>query len=607
MEPIIDIWTGCYPSRWKGMIVPEAIVHPAKFSSRLIARIYHHMLDEGWLKAGDVVLDPFAGVALGALDAMRLGLHWRGVELERKFADLGNANIEYWNRRFSKMPHWESDALLLCGDSRNLLQIIAEARTAVSNPPYSEARIGQETGQAQAGRGDQYGETPGQLGAMNAEGFDAALASPPFLGLEVEKNDKGIDLEKLYETYKASGAGQTFEQFVKTQRLHSQDYGDTPGQLAHMPEGDIQAAITSPPFRQSEGGTDPNRTLGWGDPNLVKRHAASNAAAKGYGESGGQLANMQDGDFEAAVSSPPFNENKSNAIHGETKGFHSHDESESKNRMKRDYLLPETPGNLGQALEGDFDAALSSPPYLPQDDRRIPWGTTAGTDLQENDERRGFKPSTNFRGSYSLDPANLGNPTGADQTDFWMAARRIIDQVFILLEPGGHAVWVVKDFVKDNERVPFCQMWRRLCEAAGFVTLHEHRAMLLHRKGKSHTLEGKVVEHKTESKSFFRRMVEHRAAIRNYWSTRARDEKAGFFMQSRSQFWAAYRKLPVEEKTAVYARENELELLHPLPSRKLFEWAAINLAWEASGEKFEDWNSDVRIDYEIVFCMVKPK
>src|SRR5574341_723840 len=106
MEPIIDIWTGCYPSRWKGMIVPEAIVHPAKFSSRLIARIYHHMLDEGWLKAGDVVLDPFAGVALGALDAMRLGLHWRGVELERKFADLGNANIEYWNRRFSKNAPW---------------------------------------------------------------------------------------------------------------------------------------------------------------------------------------------------------------------------------------------------------------------------------------------------------------------------------------------------------------------------------------------------------------------------------------------------------------------------------------------------------------------
>ena len=35
---ITDSWAGCYPSQWKGMIVPDAIAHPAKFSSRLIRR-----------------------------------------------------------------------------------------------------------------------------------------------------------------------------------------------------------------------------------------------------------------------------------------------------------------------------------------------------------------------------------------------------------------------------------------------------------------------------------------------------------------------------------------------------------------------------------------
>ena len=45
----IDTWTGCYPSNWKGKIVPDAITHPAKYSSKLIRRIYEHMIEEGWL------------------------------------------------------------------------------------------------------------------------------------------------------------------------------------------------------------------------------------------------------------------------------------------------------------------------------------------------------------------------------------------------------------------------------------------------------------------------------------------------------------------------------------------------------------------------------
>lgn len=47
---IVDEWTGCYPSNWKGLIVRDAMSHPAKFSSRLIRRIYEHMQEEGWIK-----------------------------------------------------------------------------------------------------------------------------------------------------------------------------------------------------------------------------------------------------------------------------------------------------------------------------------------------------------------------------------------------------------------------------------------------------------------------------------------------------------------------------------------------------------------------------
>src|SRR5262245_66648309 len=90
-------WHGCYDAGWKGLIVDEAFSHPAKFSRQLIGRIYAH-LREHYVPAGATVVDPFGGVALGALDAMAQGLHWVGCELEEKFHKLGCANIAQWNK-----------------------------------------------------------------------------------------------------------------------------------------------------------------------------------------------------------------------------------------------------------------------------------------------------------------------------------------------------------------------------------------------------------------------------------------------------------------------------------------------------------------------------
>ena len=92
-------WHGCYEGGWTGEIVPEAFSHPAKFSRALIQRIYQHMLEMGWISEGDKIVDPFGGVGLGGLDAMVQGLHWTGCELEPRFVELGNKNIELWNKR----------------------------------------------------------------------------------------------------------------------------------------------------------------------------------------------------------------------------------------------------------------------------------------------------------------------------------------------------------------------------------------------------------------------------------------------------------------------------------------------------------------------------
>lgn len=558
MNWILDEWKGCYPSSWKGVIVPEAMSHPAKFSSKLIRKIYEHMKAEGWLKEGDVVLDPFGGVALGALDAMRLGLRWRGIELEARFADLGAHNISNWNVKYSRMPHWCSDAHLLNGDSRKLLQVLQGQNGegvvssppyadgaqhtggndphpekmeggkyhgvgisgAISSPPYAESQInpgniGNEikkrwgTDQAIANHDrDGYGSTDGQLGAMKAGNFDAAISSPPF---EERSADGGWQMLGKYAAEGKLTVKQVKGNGSKIYPSWDQDrdtsYGETEGQMGKMKTTDegFAAAISSPPFRHSEGGTPEPKPGGSIDKALYARHAAGNSAAEGYGGTDGQLANMAEGDFQGAVSRPPYNLPMSQEHNGKRGGKRGTTPPDGDPNAFVKY--GNTPGQLEGMKDDGFDAAVSSPPFEDS------LGSEAGhQDVRGELLTIGKDPD----GQYGTTDGQLGGESG---DDFWMASRAIVEQVFQALAPGGHAAWVVKGFVKNKEYVDFPDQWRRLCEAVGFVTVHEHRAMLVHSKGKTTNFDGEEIEHKTESKSFFRRLAEKKGSPRVDWET----------------------------------------------------------------------------------------
>lgn len=613
----VDDWTGCYPSKWKGIIVDDAMRHPAKFSSRLIRRIYEHMITEGWLKPGDMVIDPFGGVALGALDAMRSGIAWRGVELEARFAELGNQNIASWNARFSNMPHWNPDALLLQGDSRNLLQILGDAghRTAVTSPPYAEGlghnmrkvrEIDQQKSLYMASGSLAYGESDGQLGQMKATeeghhkavissppyaeitigeftvsrenfvawiknelatkgyiefkgkkytenewralnygrldgrvmkgapkmgtgGYEeaaAAISSPPYAESMGNAEQSGIDWGKQADRetdhpHGWNGAGYSQAAISSPPYSDSED-GSTPGQLGAMKGNGFEAAISSPPFQAAQTGggiakigySNEEMRKGSGEQpfDLVGKRAYM---PENQGTHIGNLANMPAGDFNAAITSPPFRQ-ASGGTPEPKEGGTIDDALYARHAAGNSAAgaYGEEEGQLANMPDGDFDAAVTSPPYLPKDDQKVPWGATVGKSLEDMDEERGFKRDESFRGYYSLDPANLGNPTGADQTDFWAAARTIIEQVYLALAQGGHAVWVLKAFVRNKEIVDFPDQWRQLCEVVGFVSLHEHHALLVRHTGTSLTLEEGKVEHKTESKSFFRRLAEKNGSPR---------------------------------------------------------------------------------------------
>lgn len=397
---------GLYSEGWQGAIVEEAFAHPAKFSRRLIRWIYDHLAEERLVKPGDRVLDPFAGVALGALDAMRIGLHWTGVELEPEFVSLGQQNIELWCGQFDRvLPGWGT-ARLLQGDSRHLDQVLrTTAQAVVSSLPYSD-------GCRHTGGPDRSGYMQG--GEYHGLGYDVVVGSPPW-----ERGAEGALRKEKFKDPKAFA-----------EEMSSRDGSGT-------------RSGTTPVSRLAQMERD---------------------AGKVYGDSPGQLGAMSSGDFQAMIGSPPYED----SVHSKGHGIDwSKADSASRGNRRR---------GEGCKHEETLQAQLA----------------------------------------YSDNPDNMGSGSG---DTFWSAARLVVEQVYDLLAPGGVAVWVVKDFVRDKKRVDFTGQWAQMCESMGFVLLHHHRAWLVEDRGSQRDLWGQVHTNTVERKSFFRRLAEKNGSPRIDWES----------------------------------------------------------------------------------------
>lgn len=443
-------WFGLYRASWGREIVPEAYGHPAKFARGLIRRIYAHALERGYLQEGAVVIDPFAGVALGALDAMFHGLHFIGCELEDKFVQLGQQNIDLWNRRYGggKLRRWGT-AVLAQGDSRRLCEVLEGAR-AEGKPsmrcPYCGSTLYDEdiTRDGEALRcadcGNRVEFTDAWDEAIWTHPPQAMIASPPF------SNSQQVD----NRTAPVLIEGSSWKK-----RQGSITVGTSPAQLGNMPTGEPpQAVIASPPYAVldtgGKGGEGPGSA---GAPNAGKLSGASSGI--GYGRSDGQLAALPEGEppagivqVDACVSSPPWEE------------------------------------SLGST---DLDFIHN----------RLTTGPSGSTELRSRAKSDGQV--------YGCAEGQLGAEAGKT---FWSAAKTILLQCHAVLAPGGVAIWVLKAFVRNKAIVDFPGQWEALCNSCGFETIEVIRAWLVEDRGAQFALNGDLVEKKVARKSFFRRLHE---------------------------------------------------------------------------------------------------
>ncbi len=279
--------------------------------------------------------------------------------------------------------------------------------------------------------------------------------------------------------------------------------------------------VSSPPFQECGTGAEKEshnrQVITSGTPTHKK---GAKIGLTDYGQTPGQLGSRKAGKGDMVISSPPFQESSGAMAKPETYvGFqHVGSVKHKSNDSKAGY--GQTKGNLGNLKAGDVDVILSSPPYEASIHGS---GADAARKRIEEGRYKGQRPDVwiskgNIAGStygdgYGAEAGNLGNDKGPT---FWQAAKEIVQQCYQILRPGGHAIWVCKDFVRKGKRVPFSNDWQRLCESVGFKTIHRHKAMLV-KETKYESLFGHDIVKKTERKSFFRRLAEAKGSPKINW------------------------------------------------------------------------------------------
>ncbi len=352
---------GCYDEGWKGLISEASFSHPAKAARGLIRKIFTHMEQQGWLPPRSRVLDVFGGIGTTSIEGASRGHECVSIELEERFYLLALENFALHQRV------WEASGdplpVILHGDSRKAAELVRGYFAAVvSSPPYNGP----------------FSQThPGTAGGTRG----------------IESPDGGF-----------------------------RRYGNTPGQLEGLPDGNMDAVLSSPPYAETA-------ITGQGNFQSAKcpdSQKANTVRAEGYSA-------------DAVVGSPPFCDGSvgDKRPHGGMKTPIPHTGTSPPGIAH----YGATDGQLGNLKEGDVDAVVSSPPFL---------GARAGT--KASVETAGGGPCAERINSvadgdrFGQTPGQLG--VESPET-FWLAARAILEQVHMLLKSGGEPV-------PDGNGVDFC-------------------------------------------------------------------------------------------------------------------------------------------------------
>ncbi len=575
-----DSWSNCYDDGWKDVITPESFAHPAKMAYGLLKRILAHAADEGWIKPGQVIVDPFGGIGSTGILGAYEGYQVISVELEQDFVTMAAKNYQFhcqkgWctcgddgraymqslqetvskkvGRRESQ-PEDRGEESVLFDEVQEFMGEGASSERETTKPTQgadtleqgkavvagnegeavktgkqrqssnekeraveggqirSPGRLYSDKGQQQKTQNGTRSHNGATLGPGNDQGRSGASHKRESAGQPARKSKSNdnrrtsrIPQHRRAKPQEKTKTCPTCGKFIVPLPIHL--CGDS-RKLCEVVAG-ADLICSSPPFQEALTGGGiakngyHNEALRKGKFDLIGKRSYM---PENQGRSPGQLSAMKPGNIDCILSSPPYAET--------LKGDGTQSETASESRAKRVTAGGSlgqsqrtqgygSDGNLGNLKPGDVDMICSSPPFEDTVNREGEWNNSIDPQKNSYPQNRSKKYVESRQGLYGETEGQLG----ADKGDtFWQAAAEIVQQCHQILKPGGHAIWVVKSFVRKGKIVDFPGDWRRLCESVGLKTVCVHHAMLV-KETRTDGLFGEIVE-KKERKSFFRRLAE---------------------------------------------------------------------------------------------------
>jgi hypothetical protein len=227
--------------------------------------------------AGVVTSPPYAGQGENAIASGNLSPAWR-EEMRRRGHAPGpagaSATYGVSEGQVAALPQGDADSV-------------------ITSPPYADAAAHPSLGSvnkdawgrdgrnivARRGLRDDYGTTPGQIGALKQGDADSVVTSPPYAEGLGHGGGKSAIPHDTRGTAAAMMAG----------------YGDTPGNVGGLAAGDAGAVVTSPPWEDNLPGHDKNFDA------TPQSKARGGPVAKDYGNAPGQVGALRQETYWDAV------------------------------------------------------------------------------------------------------------------------------------------------------------------------------------------------------------------------------------------------------------------------------------------------------------------